>query len=115
MNDRIKCEKYLSKVMSADEAAKLIYPNATIGMSGFTPAGHAKAVPLAIARRVEATGEKLNLTVMTGASVGDEIDGALTRSGAMKRRTPYQTNSTVRNAINAGEDVYKRQAWRKPS
>lgn len=106
MNDRIKCEKYLGKVMSADDAAKLIYPNATIGMSGFTPAGHAKAVPLAIARRAEATDEKLNLTVMTGASVGDEIDGALTRSGAMVRRTPYQTNSTVRNAINAGEIDY---------
>ncbi len=106
MNERIKCEKYLSKVMSADEAAKLIYPNATIGMSGFTPAGHAKAVPLAIAKRAEETGEKLNLTVMTGASVGDEIDGALVRAGAMKRRTPYQTNSTVRNAINAGDIDY---------
>ena len=46
MNERIKCEKYLSKVMTADEAAKLIYPGATIGLSGFTPAGHAKAVPL---------------------------------------------------------------------
>lgn len=106
MNDRIKCEKYLSKVMSADDAAKLITPNAVIGMSGFTPAGHAKAVPLAIARRAEETGEKLNLTVMTGASVGDEIDGALVRSGAMKRRAPYQTNSTVRNAINAGKIDY---------
>ncbi|BDF58102.1 acetyl-CoA hydrolase [Christensenellaceae bacterium] len=106
MNERIKCEKYLSKVMSAEEAAKLIYPGATIGMSGFTPAGHAKAVPLAIAKRAEETGEKLNLTVMTGASVGDEIDGALVRAGAMKRRTPYQTNSTVRNAINAGEIDY---------
>lgn len=106
MNEKIKCEKYLSKVMSAEDAAKLIYPNATIGMSGFTPAGHAKAVPLAIAKRAEETGEKLNLTVMTGASVGDEIDGALVRAGAMKRRMPYQTNSTVRNAINAGEVDY---------
>lgn len=106
MNEKIKCEKYLSKVMSADEAAKLIYKGATIGMSGFTPAGHAKAVPLAIARRVEETGEKLDLMVMTGASVGDEIDGALVRSGAMTRRMPYQTNSTVRNAINAGEIDY---------
>ena len=56
MNERIKCEKYLSKVMTADEAAKLIYPGATIGLSGFTPAGHAKAVPLAIAKRAEETG-----------------------------------------------------------
>lgn len=106
MNERIKCEKYLSKVMTADEVAKLIYPGATIGLSGFTPAGHAKAVPLAIAKRAEETGEKLDLTIMTGASVGDQIDGALTRAGAMKKRLPYQTNSTVRNAINAGEIEY---------
>ncbi|MEF9987773.1 MAG: acetyl-CoA hydrolase, partial [Christensenella sp.] len=105
MNEKIKCAKYLSKVMSADDAAKLVYRGSTIGMSGFTPAGHAKAVPLALARRAEA-GEKLDLTVMTGASVGDEIDGALVRSGAMIRRTPYQTNSTLRNAINAGTIDY---------
>ncbi len=105
MNDRIKCEKFLSKVMSAEDAAKLVFPGATIGMSGFTPAGHAKAVPLAIAKRAEA-GEIRDLTVMTGASVGDEIDGALVRSGAMKRRTPYQTHSELRNAINAGKIDY---------
>ena len=60
----------------------------------------------AIAKRAEETGEKLDLTIMTGASVGDQIDGALTRAGAMKKRLPYQTNSTVRNAINAGEIEY---------
>lgn len=106
MNERIRNEKYLSKVMTADEAALLIQDGMTIGMSGFTPAGHAKAVPLAIARRAEASGEKLNLTVMTGASVGDEIDDALVRSGVLKRRMPYQTKTAVRNAINCGEVDY---------
>ncbi|MGI6160552.1 MAG: succinate CoA transferase [Christensenellales bacterium] len=105
MNDRIKCQKYLSKVMSADEAAQLIKSGMKLGMSGFTPAGHAKAVPLAIARRAE-KGEVSCLTVMTGASVGDEIDGELVRSGAMSCRMPYQTNTTVRNAINSGKIEY---------
>ena len=76
--------------MSADEAAKLIYPNATIGMSGFTPGGSCQTVPLAIARRAEATGEKLNLTVMTGASVGDGSTAPCAQR-RNERRTPYQT------------------------
>ena len=102
MKDRIRNEKYMSKVMSADQAALLIKDGMTIGMSGFTPAGHAKAVPLAIARRAE-NGERLRLNIMTGASVGDEIDGALARAGAIKTRTPYQTHTDVRNAINRGD------------
>jgi len=102
MNERIRCAKYMDKVMSADQAALLIKDGMTIGISGFTPAGHVKAVPMAIARRAEA-GEKLELTILSGASVGDEVDGALTRAGAMKTRAPYQTDATVRNAINAGE------------
>ena len=36
--------------MSADEAAALIGFGTRIGMSGFTGAGYAKAVPLALAR-----------------------------------------------------------------
>lgn len=101
-NDRILCDKYLSKVMTADEAAQLVKDGMTIGMSGFTPAGHAKAVPLAIAKRAE-QGEQLHLTVMTGASVGDEIDGAMCRAGFIAKRLPYQTHTDMRNAINAGQ------------
>lgn len=100
--DRILSDKYLSKVMSADEAAQLVKDGMTIGMSGFTPAGHPKAVPLAIARRAD-KGEKLSLTVMTGASVGDEIDGAMCRAGCIAKRLPYQTHTDMRNAINAGQ------------
>lgn len=101
VNDRIQCEKYLSKVMTADQAAQFIKPGMTVGMSGFTPAGHAKAVPLAIARRAE-RGERLNLTVLAGASVGDEIDGAMLRAGAIAKRMAYQTHPDMRRAINEG-------------
>ena len=105
MNERIRCEKYLSKIMTADEAALLIKDGMTIAVSGFTPAGHAKSVPLAISRRAE-KGEQFHLTVMTGASVGDEIDDALVRTGAMTRRMPYQTNTACRDAINDGRVDY---------
>ena len=39
--------------MSADQAAALIPAGANVGMSGFTGAGYPKAVPLALARRIE--------------------------------------------------------------
>ncbi len=102
---RLRCEALASKVMSAREAAQFVKPGMTVGTSGFTPSGYPKAVPLELAKRQE-EGEDLKLTIMTGASVGPEIDQALVESGAMARRYPYQTNSTCRNAINAGTVKY---------
>lgn len=43
-----------SRVMDAQAAAALIAPGTTVGMSGFTGAGYPKAVPLALAQRIEA-------------------------------------------------------------
>lgn len=105
MSERMKCEQLLDKVMSAEEAALLVKDGMTVATSGFTPAGYPKAVPLAVAKRAE-DGEQLGLTLITGASVGDELDGAWTRAGIIKRRYPYQTNSFTRNAINDGQIAY---------
>ena len=44
-----------------------------------------------------------HLTILTGASVGDALDGELTRAGLLSMRYPYQSNKSMRNAINAGE------------
>ncbi len=103
--ERIRYDLLKNKIMSADEAAQLINNNSFIGMSGFTPAGYPKAVPLALAKRAE-QGEKIKIDIMTGASVGPEIDGILAEKGVIKRRYPYQTNSSIRNAINKGEVEY---------
>lgn len=43
---------------------------------------------------------------MTGASVGPEIDQAMVEAGIIDRRLPYQTNGTMRKAINAGKVKY---------
>ena len=42
----------------------------------------------------------------TGASVGDEADGALTRANGINRRFPYQTNKDMRKALNSGDVKY---------
>jgi len=104
--DRIRMEKLKEKVMTADEAALFIKDGMTLATSGFTPSGYPKAVPLALAKRAD-NGEEIGVTLITGASVGDELDGALSRAGVLKRRFPYQTNKDSRNGINAGTVAYQ--------
>lgn len=105
ISERLQCTKLLDKVCTASEAAFLIPPKSVVGTSGFTPAGYPKALPLALAKRQQA-GENLRLTVITGASVGPEIDRDLLLSGAIERRYPYQTTDAVRQAINNGQICY---------
>jgi len=93
-------------VLTADEAASLIRHGQNVGFSGFTPAGVPKAIPLAIAERATAahnSGKEFQIGVLTGASTGPSLDGALAKAQAMKFRTPYQTNADLRDRINAGQ------------
>lgn len=102
---RIKCTQLIDKIRTAQEAASHITPGMTLGVSGFTLSGYPKQVAKALAERAD-KGEKLDLTVYSGASLGDDFDGLLTRAGALKCRMPYQTNVDLRNAINAGKVKY---------
>lgn len=103
--ERLRCEKLKNKVMSPKEAAQLFEDGMIVGTSGFTPAGYPKAVPLEIANRAK-NGDKIGLTIITGASVGPEIDSALVEANVVKRRYPYQTTGTLRNAINNDQVDY---------
>ncbi|SHM82544.1 succinyl-CoA:acetate CoA-transferase [Caldanaerovirga acetigignens] len=100
-SERLRLKKLESKIMTAEEAASLIEDGMTVGTSGFTPSGYPKEVPLALAKRAEKENLKINL--YTGASVGDELDGALARAGVIAKRMPYQTNDSIRNSINSGK------------
>jgi succinyl-CoA:acetate CoA-transferase len=103
--ERVRCKKLINKIMSADEAAMYIKDNSIVGTSGFTPSGYPKALPAALARRVE-NGENIQIDLITGASVGPELDGILAEKGIIRRRYPYQTNPDVRNSINSGKIKY---------
>jgi len=104
--ERIRCSQLMAKVITAQEAAAMIKSGMTVATSGFTPAGYPKAVPLALFDRVKATGEEMAITLLTGASVGEELDGAWARAGILRRRLPYQTNSALREAINQGRVLF---------
>ena len=99
--DRI-AESLKSKIMSAEEAAKMIKSGMTIGVSGFTNIGYPKAVPTALAESKHAK----DLTIMVGAATGDELDGALVRAGLVKYRYGHQSNDSLRQAINDGSVLF---------
>ncbi|MBC7331198.1 MAG: acetyl-CoA hydrolase, partial [Synergistetes bacterium] len=103
LKERLRNENLLSKVTQPDYAASLIKNGMTVACSGFTHAGYPKVIPLALAERAERE-ESLRITLWTGASVGPELDGAL--ASAIERRLPYQSNSILRERINAGEVDY---------
>ncbi len=106
---RIQHPAYQAKLMSAEAAAALIPAGANVGMSGFTGSGHAKAVPQALARRMEAlhaAGEDFQIGLWTGASTAPELDGALAKAHGVSMRLPYQSDPTVRKQINAGQMQY---------
>ena len=106
---RILNAEFRSRIMSADEAAKLILPGETVGMSGFTGAGYPKEIPLALARHITDSknhGERFRISVWTGASTAPELDGALAKVDGIEMRLPYQSDPTCRARINAGEMEY---------
>jgi succinyl-CoA:acetate CoA-transferase len=106
---RIGSERLKAKVMSAADAASLIGAGSTIGMSGFTGSGYPKAVPLALAARIEAehaAGRPFSLRVWTGASTGPELDGALAKADGIEFRLPYNSDPIAREKINRGEMEY---------
>jgi succinate CoA transferase len=95
--------------LTAAEAAALIQDGMNVGFSGFTPAGSPKAIPMAIAERATSehtAGRPFRIGVLTGASTGPSLDGALAKANAIKFRTPYQTNADLRNSINSGETPF---------
>lgn len=92
--------------LSAEEAAELIQNGDTVGFSGFTPAGAAKAIPAALAKRAvreHAAGKPFKIGVLCGASSGSSLDGSLAEANAISFRTPYQSNPALRSQINQGE------------
>lgn len=102
--DRIRCARLRNRVTSASNAATWIKDGMTVGMSGFTRAGDVKLVPAALAAR--ARHEPLKITLLTGASLGNDTDRLLTEAGALARRMPFQVDPVLRAAINRGEVMY---------
>lgn len=101
MTERVLHPGAKKLIVTADEAAGLIQDKMNVGCSGFARAGYPKVVPVALAKQVEG-GRKVRINLWTGASVGEELDGALSSVGAIKNRLPYQSIKSIRKHINNG-------------
>ena len=95
--------------LTAAEVAAHIQNEQTVAFSGFTPAGAPKDVPKAIAERakqIHAAGQPFRIGVMTGASTGKSLDGALAQADSVLFRTPYQSSPELRKSINEGRTQF---------
>jgi len=107
---RIQDEQYRAKVMSAEDAARLIKNGDNVGFSGFTGAGYPKAVPVALAAQIKAAherGDEFMIGCWTGASTAPELDGELAAVDGIKYRMPYQSDPVMRTKINKGISDYQ--------
>ncbi len=87
---------------NAATAADEIGDDDTVLVSGFGSVGYPKAVPVALAE----SDRNLSLTVVSGGSVGPEIDDELVRRGMVTRRFPYQSQNSSTTAANDGTLAY---------
>ena len=95
--------------LTAAEAAAHIDNGQSVAFSGFTAAGAPKIVPKAIAERakqIHAAGNPFRIGVLTGASTGKSLDGALAQADAVLFRTPYQADPDLRKSINEGRTAF---------
>ncbi|MCH4023894.1 MAG: succinate CoA transferase [Acetobacter sp.] len=109
MTDRIRKESFRALVKPPEAAAALINNGDLLGTSGFTGAGYPKAVPGALAKRIEAEqaeGRDFKVRLVTGASTGPQLDGVLAKVHGVSYRSPFNTDAGMRNNINSGETEY---------
>ncbi|MFM1651087.1 acetyl-CoA hydrolase/transferase family protein [Brevibacillus sp. B_LB10_24] len=104
--ERLRENSLSQKIVTAEEAAGWIKDGMTIGLSGFTRAGDAKAVPLALAERAKNSNQPFQINVFTGASLGLDIDKAMAEAGIVHKRLPFQVDQTMRRKINGGEILF---------
>lgn len=107
MTERLPIASLHSKICSAVQAANLIQDGNIVACSGFTKTGYSKAVlPALCAQKVRF---RQGISLYSGASLGEDLDGALAESGILKKRFPFQADKVLRKAINSGSVSYQDQ------
>ncbi|MDR0784218.1 MAG: succinate CoA transferase [Propionibacteriaceae bacterium] len=104
-NARISHPGFAAKLCTGAQAAAMIEPGDTVGVSGFAGSGHPKVVPIALAERIGQAhdrGEDFQINLLSVATAA-ELDSALVAVDGIKLRMPYQSVAAMRNQINAGK------------
>jgi len=106
MWERLRDKRLADKIVTAEEAASWIEDGMTLGLSGFTRAGDAKQVPIALAERAKRENKPFGVNVYTGASLGANVDTLMAEAGIVKKRLPFQADATMRKKINEGSIMF---------
>jgi succinyl-CoA:acetate CoA-transferase len=89
-------------VRDATTVAAGVAADATLAVSGFGSVGDPKATPAALA----ASDRDLALTVVSGGSTGEAVDGALVEADAVTRRFPFVATDEARAAVDDGRIAF---------
>ena len=87
---RVRNKAFLSKIMSAEQAAELVPNGAIVGFSGFVGSGCPLLVPPKLAeraKRLHAAGQDFKISILSGASTDPNVDGVLAEAEAVAFRT----------------------------
>ena len=104
---RLRNPRLFDKIVSADDAANMIFDGMNVGTSGFTPSGYPKVTTMALAKQIK-EGKKCRINLWTGASVGKEIEEELAAVDGIASRVPYYafSNRSMQKGINAQKINY---------
>jgi len=106
LHNRIRNEELRKKVVTAEEAAAWIKDGMNVAISGFAVTGNPKVVLPAWVHHIQMTGDERRISLWTGASTSQEVDGILGAGDYVVRRFPYQSTKEMRNRANQGSTCY---------
>ena len=104
INERIRHQESLAKVMKAEEAALLFRDGMIVATSG-SMMGFPKATFGALAERVKAQGG-LKIDLLCAGPLSSEFEDVLFEAGAIRRRIGAVGGEKLRGGINRGEVTF---------
>jgi len=112
MKGRIANIQLRDRVASPQEAAMSIKDGMTVAMGGVTASGYPKVIPDELIKR-KAAGDDFQINLITGSTVGPEIDGGMGEANIIHRRTPMNDSRALSKLINQGKVSYIEQQIHK--
>ena len=104
LSERVECEALRRKLVPVEEAVRHVRDGDTVAVSGFTRAGEPKGFLLALPAHLESLGPASRISLFSGASLSEEIEGGL--APFIARRAPYMASDASRRLIHAGKMNY---------
>lgn len=106
--ERLRASRLFDLIVTPEEAANHITDGMIVGLGGFTAVGCPKELPVALASRESTGSESISLNVLSGGSVGPEVENLLAGAGIVKRRAPgtLAVYKPMQTGVNSGEIAY---------